>query len=51
MKRKRANAHPRLFGDDDRAFVEIRPARVEVLHEQVGLLAGRLPVRRRTEVR
>lgn len=39
MKRKRANAYPRLFDDDDRAFVDIRPERVEVLEKQVGLLA------------
>lgn len=48
MKRKRANAYPRLF--DDRAVGEIRPERVEVLEEQVGLLLRASARRRRNRI-
>jgi hypothetical protein len=40
MKRKRGDAYPRLFDDDDGAVVEIRRERAKVLEKQVGLLAG-----------
>jgi hypothetical protein len=40
MKRKRGDAYPRLFDDDDGAFVEIRRERAKVLEKQAGLLAG-----------